>query len=207
MTMHQEIRGNYRLAVSDIESAFGPATAVNSAGGDGVALLEWDPAYYEADLFHPRPSMTLLASMCLYTSIYGERTCDIGPDFGQPGLLVNWLGLLGLGESDWHQMAGLADRSAEPALRPFPGSGDQLLMESGIAPEFVTACGRHALSAGDFVQVRIRSLNGIYDAVPAWLLFDAFPTGALPSPPVYLAVTEVCHHPKQPSPETKLGAP
>ena len=114
MSMHNEIRDNYRLAAADIRAQFGTDTARLAAVGDGVAMLSWQPSYYAPDLTHPAATMTLLASMCIYSAIYEQRICDLAPDFGQGGLLVTWLTGIGLGDDDWHEMAAIADRVAAP---------------------------------------------------------------------------------------------
>ncbi|MCK5945257.1 MAG: hypothetical protein KAI24_24930, partial [Planctomycetes bacterium] len=180
MAMHDEIRGNYRLAVSNLNALFGPGAAVNAAAGDAVALLEWDPIWYEADLFHPNPSMILLAAMCIYTAIYEEPVCGIEPVFDPPGPLATSLLQQGVGEAEWRLLSGLADRSAVPAHRSYPGSGDHLLLESSVDMPAPNACPEKRVTFGSQVQVRMRSLNDVFDAAPAWLLLDVFPTGSPP---------------------------
>lgn len=182
MAMHNLVRNNYRLALSDIESAFGAGSAVLSAVGDGMALCEWDPALYDPDLSHPGPAMTLLAAMCIYTSIYGQTLCAIQPAFTPPGPLATMLATQRLGAADWHAMAGIADACADRTLRPFPGSGDHLLLEAGTPPGPVSPCHHHRITTGSSLSIRIRSLNGVYDNAWSWMLVDLFPTGAPPSP-------------------------
>jgi len=182
ISMHNEIRNNYRLATSDINTQFGAGTARNAAVGDGVALLEWNPAFYNLDLFHPLEAMTLLASMCLYTSIYEQRVCGIAVNFAASSPLVNWLTSLGLNENDWHAMAALADRSAAPSLRAFPGSSDHLLLESGTLPGRVDACGHINIGLGSLLALRMRSMNGVFNASSGMLLVNIFPTGLPPTP-------------------------
>ncbi|MGC6487858.1 MAG: hypothetical protein ACON4Z_09460 [Planctomycetota bacterium] len=182
LTMHGQIHDNYALAAQDIDAAFGAGTAQVARAGDGVALQEFTPAAYAPDLFHPGPRTTLLTSMCLFTSIYQQRICDIQANvtFGSP--LWGWLNFIGLSAADWDAMAALADRCADPSLRPFPGSGDQLLLESGSPPGPTNACGHVAIGAGDFLVLQLTSKNGVYDQVPAVLLATAFVNGAPPSP-------------------------
>lgn len=183
--MHHEIRDNYRLATADINALFGPGAARTAAvgDGDGVALLEWMPSFYDPDLFHPAPMMTLLAGMSLYTSIYQEQVCNIPVSFAQGGALVNWLAGLGLTENGWHAMAAIADRCAEPSLRAFPGSSDHLLLESGTLPEPVDACANIPISQGQLLVLRLSSLNGVYDLSSGLLLVNLFPNG-LPANPI-----------------------
>ncbi|MFK7742764.1 MAG: hypothetical protein AB8H80_20805 [Planctomycetota bacterium] len=182
LQMHEVVRANYDLAVADIDTAFGPGTASRSAIGDGAALLEWDPAYYEADLSHPAPSMILMGAMCMYTSIYGERVCDITPDFGPTSTLTTALSPFGLDESDWAFFAGIADRCAKPEVRLYPGSGDHVLLESTTDSQPLTACPYNRTTLGTPVQIRMRSLNGVYDDATAWLITDVFATGSPPGP-------------------------
>jgi AcrR family transcriptional regulator len=182
LTMHGEIHDNYHLAAQDIDAAFGAGTAKVARAGDGVALQEFTPAAYATDLFHPGPRTTLLTSMCLFTSIYEQRICDISANlsFGSP--LWGWLNFIGLSAADWDAMAAIADRCADPSLRPFPGSGDQLLLESGNPPGPTNACGHVAVGAGDYLVLQLTSRNGVYDQAPAVLLATAFVNGAPPSP-------------------------
>ncbi|MCA8949252.1 MAG: hypothetical protein KDE27_07105 [Planctomycetes bacterium] len=184
--MHDVIRGNYRLAVADIRAAFGAGAAANSAVGDGVGLLEWDPAWYEADLSHPNPAMILLAAMSIYTSIYGQTVCGIHPVFQPADPLALSLASQGLGEADWNFLAGLADRVADPAVRPFAGSGDHLLLETATGSAALTACPTQQMTTGTLVQVQLRSMNGVFDNAWGWLLADLFQTGSPPGPwPTY----------------------
>jgi len=182
MGMHNVVRDNYHLAVSDINAAFGADTAENSAVGDAMALLEWDPAWYDPDLSHPGPAMTLLAAMCIYTSIYDRPVCEIGPSFSPAGPLALALAPHGLGETEWNLLAGMAERSATVAVRNYPGSGDQLLLETatGTAPR--TACPENRMTTGTFVQMQMRSMNGVYDGASGWLLVDIITTGSPPGP-------------------------
>lgn len=182
--MHNQIRDNYRLATDDINALFGPGAACNAAVGDGVALLEWMPSFYEPDLFHPAPMMTLLAGMTLYTSIYQEQACNIPVSFGQGGPLVSWLAGLGLDENGWHAMAAIADRCADPSLRAFPGSGDNLLLETGTLPGRVDACANIPISRGQMLVLRLSSLNGAYDLSSSLLLCNVYPNGLPPLPSI-----------------------
>lgn len=180
--MHDEIRGNYLLARNDLNAAYGAGAATHAAVGDGVALLGWQPSFYDPDLFHPAPAMTLLAGMCLFTAIYNVRVCPLNPNFAANGALVAWLAAIGVGPADWDRMAGLADLCAARSVRPFPGSGDYLTLESGVAPGFVGACGARTVGLGSLLTLQVQSRNGVYDAAPALLLVNLFPLGAPPPP-------------------------
>jgi len=182
MEMHGVLRTNYRLAVDDINAVHGAGAAVNAAVGDGAALLEWDPIWYEADKSHPTPAMILLAAMCIYSSIYGQTVCEVSPAWNGTGPVATTLALQGLGEADWNHMAGIADRCANPAIRRYPGSGDHLLLQTATGTTPLTACPARQMTNGTFVQMQTRSMNGVYDSAMGWLLVDMFATGAPPGP-------------------------
>ena len=183
LAMHQEIRDSYKLAAMDIEAAHGAGAAALARAGDTVALLEFEPSLYASDLFHPGPKTTLLASMCLYTSIYRQRICDIQANLSYGSPLMAWLSNIGLSAADWRAMSGIADRCADPSLRPFPGSGDQLLLESGSPPGPTNACGQVNIGLGDYLVLQVTSRNGVYDQKSALLVGTVFVNGA-PPPPV-----------------------
>lgn len=184
LVMHTEIRTNYRNAIPALEAVFGAGAAVNSAVGDCAALLEFDPAIYYLDLHHPANELTVMASMCLFTSIYSRRACDITPNFSTPGPLGARLTSYGLNGADWQRLAGIADASAARSLRRYPGSGEQLLLETGSQPGFLSASPQKAITLGSVLQVRIRSRNGVYDTAPTVLLASLFASGQPPVPPV-----------------------
>jgi hypothetical protein len=182
LAMHEEVRTNYRNAVPALQAVYGAGSVVNSAAGDCAALLEFDPSYYIADLQHPRNQLTVMASMCLFTSIYSQRVGDITPQMNPPSQLGALLNSLLLTGADWRRMAGIADSCAAPAVRRYPGSADQLLLETASQPGLLTGVSREALTIGNVAQVRISSRNGIYDAAPAFLLATLFVTGQPPMP-------------------------
>ncbi len=185
LAMHNEVRTNYRNAIPALEAVYGTGAAVNSAAGDCAALFEFDPAIYYIDLHHPRKELTVMASMCLFTSIYSRLVCDITPNLSQPSPLGALLNNYGLNGADWSRLAGIADCCAAPALRMYPGSGDEFLLETGTQPGLLTACPHKTMTIGSLVQVRISSRNGVYNTAPAFLLADLFPTGQPPVPLVF----------------------
>lgn len=182
MEMHDEIRAGYRNATSDINATFGNGSARTSAVGDAVALLEFDPASYESDMAHPSPAMVMLAAMCLYTTMYDQTACAIDADFTPGSPLSQALGPFGLGAADWNFMAGIADRSAAPAVRHYPGSSDHLLLTTATENDPLTACPIKQITAGTPIQIQLRSMNGIYDGAIGWLLVDFITTGSPPGP-------------------------
>lgn len=180
--MHSEVRTNYRNAIPALEAVYGAGAAANAAAGDCAALREFSPSIYFTDLHHPAKELTIMAAACLFTAMYQYRACDITPNFSLPGPLGLLLNNYGLNADDWRQLAGTADTCAAPALRRYPGSGDQLLIETGTQPGLLTGCPRNLLTIGNLLQVRVSSRNGFYDNTPALLLGDLFPTGQPPVP-------------------------
>ncbi len=182
LVMHREIRANYRNAIPALEAVHGAGCAVNAAVGDCAALYEFSPTIYFTDLHHPANALTVMASMCLFTAIYSQLVSDITPHFSPASPLGAILNNYGINAAAWQRLAGIADQCAAPALRPHPGSGDQLLLETGTQPNLITACPRKTMTVGSLAQVRISSKNGVYSAAPAFLLAQLFPTGQPPVP-------------------------
>lgn len=178
--MHAMVRGNYDLAVQDINATYGGGTARKAAVGDAIALLEWDPFWYDPDLSHPGPAMTLVAAMCIYTSIYGQNVCEVPADFTPGSPLETAMSPHGITESLWHQLAGIADRSAAPTNRPFPGSGDYALLLSRTDNNTLSACHVNEVTAGTSLQLQMRSVNGAYNSSTGVLLVDFIATGSPP---------------------------
>ncbi|HEB54002.1 MAG TPA: hypothetical protein ENI87_12175 [bacterium] len=180
MEMHNQVRTTCRNAAQTLSAMFGAGTVRNSAIGDGAALLEFDPQYYFVDLQHPAPSLTFVSAMCLFTSIYGLRACDVTPDLSTPSALGARLINFGFGLADWRRLAGIADRCAEPGARRYPGSGDHLLLETGVTAGSFDPCPLESLVAGATVELRLSSRNGVFDAVSGALLAHLFVTGQPP---------------------------
>lgn len=186
LDMHNEIRTNYRLAAADIDAAFGAGTGRVAAVGDAIGLLEWDPVWFETDLEHPSPAMILAAAMVIYSTIYEQTVCEIEADFSVGSALSNSLSPFGLGEADWNFLAGIADRSAAAPVRRYPGSADHLLLESATDATPLSACPSLSVTTGTPLQLRMRSMNSVYDTATGALLIDFIVTGAPPGPsPLY----------------------
>lgn len=207
MDMHEEVRGAYDLALGDLNAAFGAGAAVKAAVGDVMALLEWNSQWYEPDLSHPGPAMTLLTAMCIYTSIYGGRVCDIDADFTPGSPLALLLTPHAIDAATWNHLAGLADRCAHPMLRRYPGSGDHLLLESATDTAPLTACPVEQITLGTALQLRLRSMNGVYSAAAGALMIDYFPTGAPPGPAALYPEVQVLLGRAILTPLASLGTP
>jgi hypothetical protein len=96
--------------------------------------------------------------------------------------LVAWLSGFGLGRAAWDEMAGIADLCAARQVRPFAGSGDELTLESGVAPGNVGTCTEHDVGVGSWLTVQVRGRNGAFTTAPTWLLVNLFPNGVPPVP-------------------------
>ena len=179
--MHQEIQANYALAAADIDAAFGPGTAMRAPVGDAVALLAFDPSLYTADLSHPTPPTTLLASMAVFAALYGVRVCDMAPDFSGSSALVNRLAQYGMGTAEWQRYAGIGERVAPRWVRRYPGSSEDLLLRSGPWGA-EQSCPSSALIGPGRYGASVTSPNGLYGAAPAVLLATGFASGSQPAP-------------------------
>ena len=179
LEMHGEVRTNYRLAVDDMNAAFGAGTAFLGAAGDAVGLLAFAPSLYTSDWSHPTAPTTVLAAMTLYQALYRDRICDIKPDFGGGGNLIVRLSSLGLGQSDWEALAGIAERVADGELRHHPGSGEDLLLQTGVDGAAL-ACPIKIAALGSQLSIALTSPNGLYSGATSLLLVDPFFTGSPP---------------------------
>lgn len=182
LAMHNEVRSNYRLAVSALEGVYGAGAVENSAVGDGMALLEFAPSMYFTDLQHPANSLTVLASMCLFTSIYRHTVSDITPNFSQPDPLATLLTSMLITPAEWTRLAGIADCCAARSLRPYPGSGDELLLNTATQPGPLTAGPWSTASTASLMQVQVAARNGVFTTAPAFLVGSLFVTGQPPVP-------------------------
>jgi hypothetical protein len=180
LEMHDEIRTNYRLAVADMNVAFGQGSAYLAAAGDAVALLAFDSDLYTSDWSHPEPPTTLLTAMAVYQAIWRKRISDVDPDFGASTNLVTRLNNLGLSEADWIAKSGIAERIADANVRRHPGSSEDLLLETGVNAEEPNARPLNFASTGDTLAVRLTSPNGLYAEKLSHVVFDVFSTGFPP---------------------------
>ncbi len=183
MVMHNQVRTTYRNTVTALEAAFGPGKITNSAVGDCAALLEFNPVYYNVDLQHPANSLTVMSAMCLFTSIYTQLASNITPTLTTSNPLGALLLNYGIGLAEWHRLAGIADQCAKRSVRPHPGSGDQLLLETGTQAGYLSALATETVTTGTSLDMRVSSRNGVFATAPTWLVARLFPTGQAPLPP------------------------
>ena len=112
--MHRQIEHGYREAEAAIKAVYGSLAVRRAAGGETIALRNFNPILYLLDLSHPRPSLSVMAFCSVYSAIYKARACDISPDFGTPSNLGARLNAFGIGQVQWDALAGTADRVAGP---------------------------------------------------------------------------------------------
>ena len=127
--------------------------------------------------------MTLMAAMCIFTTIYGDAVCDVDPGFPNSPLALA-LAPHGITEATWNHHAGRADRAAHEQNRHYPGSGDHLVLESAIDNDPLTLCPKKQITNGTNVQLQLRSMNGVYDTALGAFLVDFILTGSPPGPSV-----------------------
>ncbi len=181
LDMHDEIRTNYRLAVDDMNNAFGSGTAFLAAAGDAVALLAFDPDLYTSDWSHPEPPTTLLTAMVVYQAVWRARISDQDPDFGASTNLINRLNSIGLSAADWTALSGIAERVADASLRRHPGSGEDLLLETSVNSDPPSARPVSQAASGDSFHVSLTSPNALYADELSHIIFDVYPTGSPPA--------------------------
>lgn len=175
LDMHRELESGNRELAEAIDDAFGTGTATIAAAGETVALRGFDPLYYNPDLSHPSPLLTAQDAGTVFSAIFGLPACSFTPDFSPAGPLATHLATIGLDEDDWLSVSAMADRAGPDALRPFPGSSEDLLLETGpVGKE--TACGKQAFPAGTKLGVRLSSPAGTYAGEPARIYVDRLGT-------------------------------
>ncbi|MGE9267384.1 MAG: DUF4886 domain-containing protein [Verrucomicrobiales bacterium] len=106
-TMQAEIRQNYGLAAQDLT----PHGLVGVAPvGDAFELANFDSSLYASDRYHASPSGSLLASLVLYRTIYGEDVSDIS--------YTNVSSWAGVNSATWSELVNLADTVPIPEPAP-----------------------------------------------------------------------------------------
>jgi hypothetical protein len=184
LAMHEEVRTNYARAAAAIDAAFGPGTARVARVGDAVALLGFDPAYYNADRSHPGEAMTVLVGMTIYTALWQDPLGDVHPDFAGTPPVPRFFLAHGFKPSLWEEMRGYADLVADRGLRRWPGSGDELLLRSGGGGSVpLTPDARVEVRHGSRLVVEVASPTWRYAAAPAALFAEPLPAHPFPGVP------------------------
>lgn len=179
MAMHEEVRANYRRAADDIDRAFGPGTARLARVGDAVANLAFDPQLYTADLSHPARAITLVAGMAVYGALWHAPLWPLAPVFTQQTPIGRHFLGNGFPPALWAALHGHADLVRDRALRPFPGSEEDLLLLTGTASAYGPT--PHAtVPCGSILALAVVSPNAGYRDAAAALLLG--PSGARSHP-------------------------
>jgi hypothetical protein len=121
--MQQQLRDGYALSTADVNALYGPGTSVVSPVGSGWQNAGFPLNFYASDLYHAANRGTLLTSLMLYATIYGDNTVsDID--------LTSVLGSLGLSASDGALITAVVENTIpEPAfaMTLLPALGGLLL--------------------------------------------------------------------------------
>lgn len=112
--MQAEVRAGYEAAQANILANEGPGSALLAPVGDGFEAMNFDLLLYNGDRYHANVTGSLLASMIIYRTIYGEDVGDI--DYAAASA---WAGV---DANTWAQLATTAD-----AL-PIPEPGTAAVM-------------------------------------------------------------------------------
>ena len=116
--MQAEIRTNYRAAQQAVDADAGKSVALYAPVGDAFEKAEFDGSLYGSDLYHASNAGSLLGSMMIYRTIYGEDVSDI-----EYSTVSSWAGV---NEATWKSLAATADGTT---LAPEPGT---MAMVSGL---------------------------------------------------------------------------
>lgn len=118
--MQAEVRGGYQAALAAIQNAHGGSAAHIAPVGDAFESENFNPSLYAGDIYHASNRGSLLASMMLYRTIYGESVSDIA--------YSSVSGWAGVNASTWSDLTAIADAT----LIPEPGSLSLLIVAAGL---------------------------------------------------------------------------
>lgn len=126
LQMQQELRDGYRLSTANINTSVGGPLARYSPVGDAWEEADFPRDFYASDLYHASDRGSLLNSLILYGTIYGDSTTsDID--------LTNVLSPLGLSAADGARLTGLADIVlAREVVVPEPGTACLALISLAV---------------------------------------------------------------------------
>ncbi|QNN22937.1 PEP-CTERM sorting domain-containing protein [Planctomycetales bacterium ZRK34] len=116
--MQAEITTNYHLASNEINIAQGAGSSRVAPVGEAFENLLFDGSLYDADDYHASTKGSLLASMMIYRTIYGEQVSDI--------LYADAQAWAGVNETTWNQLVVIADATTvvpEPTTFALLGLG------------------------------------------------------------------------------------
>jgi hypothetical protein len=100
--MQQELRDGYNAAQANINASAGAGTALVAPVGDAFEEMNFSLSLYAGDIYHAQNRGSLLATLVLYGTIYGDTTTS---DIPLASILTN----LGLSTADGVALTAAAD--------------------------------------------------------------------------------------------------
>lgn len=100
--MQQEVRDGYLASQANINASAGAGTALVAPVGDAFEEMNFSLNLYHTDIYHAQNRGTLLATLVLYGTIYGDTTTS---DIPLAAILTN----LGISTADGAALTAAAD--------------------------------------------------------------------------------------------------
>ncbi|MCA8950849.1 MAG: hypothetical protein KDE27_15200 [Planctomycetes bacterium] len=173
----------YATAAAAITAAHptNPPARIAEQGTCYAATAGYPALLYSSDFHHPSTSGKVLIAMLWYVAIYGGRIEDIAVDFGSSTPLVNRLLGDGIGEAEWLELVGFADRSQPAAARPYPGSDGDFQLRACVDSTIVNLVTHQTATSGSTLRIQPFSPLGATQNEPAAVYADLAITGQMPS--------------------------
>ncbi|MCA9257644.1 MAG: PEP-CTERM sorting domain-containing protein [Planctomycetales bacterium] len=121
--MQEEVRSGYQLSTAQIQAVGGLGAAKYAPVGDAWEAAGFPLDFYASDIYHASNLGTLLNSMILYGSMYGDRSLS---DMDLAALLTS----LSLSQADGARVAALADAALAV---PEPAALGLVFIAAGLA--------------------------------------------------------------------------
>lgn len=123
--MQQELRDGYNAAQANINASAGAGAALVAPVGDAFEEMNFSLSLYAGDIYHAQNRGSLLASLVLYGTIYGDTTTSDIP-------LASILTSLGLNAADGVAVTAAADAVLAPVI-PEPTAAALALAALGLS--------------------------------------------------------------------------
>ncbi len=123
--MQQELRDGYLAAQANINASAGAGTALVAPVGDAFEEMGFPLSLYAGDIYHAQNRGSLLATLVLYGTIYGDTTTSDIP-------LGSILTSLNISTTDAAAIAAAADAVLAPVI-PEPTSAAMALAVVGLS--------------------------------------------------------------------------
>lgn len=123
--MQQEVRDGYLASQANINASAGAGTALVAPVGDAFEEMNFSLNLYSSDIYHAQNRGTLLATLVLYGTIYGDTTTS---DIPLAAILTN----LGISTSDGAALTAAADAVLAPVI-PEPTSVAMAMVMLGLS--------------------------------------------------------------------------